>query len=131
MNPKYNPVGWFEIYVGDMPRAKAFYEGVLQIKLESLPTPAMEEALEMWMFPGAMDADTPGCSGALCKMEGCAPGGGGTMVYFSCKDCAAEASRVTEFGGSLYKNKFAIGDYGFIAIACDTEGNTFGMHSMV
>lgn len=23
-----NPVGWFEIYVQDMPRAKAFYEGV-------------------------------------------------------------------------------------------------------
>jgi predicted enzyme related to lactoylglutathione lyase len=23
-----NPVGWFEIYVDDMPRAKAFYETV-------------------------------------------------------------------------------------------------------
>ena len=23
-----NPVGWFEIYVNDMPRAKAFYEQV-------------------------------------------------------------------------------------------------------
>ncbi|MBM4231128.1 MAG: VOC family protein, partial [Gammaproteobacteria bacterium] len=25
-----NPVGWFEIYVQDMPRAKAFYEAVFQ-----------------------------------------------------------------------------------------------------
>lgn len=24
-----NPVVWFEIYVNDMPRAKAFYEAVL------------------------------------------------------------------------------------------------------
>jgi len=24
MNPKRNPVGWFEIYVSDMARAKAF-----------------------------------------------------------------------------------------------------------
>lgn len=41
-----------------------------------------------------------------------------------------EAGRVTESGGSLYKEKFAIGQYGFNAIACDTEGNTIGLHSM-
>jgi hypothetical protein len=29
-----NPVGWFEIYVQDMPRAKAFYEAVLALTLE-------------------------------------------------------------------------------------------------
>ena len=33
---KSNPVGWFEIYVQDMPRAKAFYEAVFQGTLESL-----------------------------------------------------------------------------------------------
>jgi uncharacterized protein len=32
---KNNPVGWFEIYVQDMPRAKAFYEAVFQGKLEA------------------------------------------------------------------------------------------------
>ena len=26
---KHNPVGWFEIYVQDMPRARKFYESVL------------------------------------------------------------------------------------------------------
>jgi predicted enzyme related to lactoylglutathione lyase len=130
MNPKRNPVGWFEIYVTDMSRAKAFYEGVLQIKLEPLPAPAMDESLEMWMFPGAMDGESPGCSGALCKMQGCAPGGGGTLIYFSCDDCAVEAGRVVANGGSLYKEKFSIGEYGFIAIACDPEGNTIGLHSM-
>ncbi len=130
MTPKRNPVGWFEIYVADMNRAKAFYEGVLQIKLETLPTPAMDEPMEMWMFPGAMDGDTPGCSGALCKMEGCAPGGGGTLIYFSCEDCAAEAGRVTAHGGMVYKEKFPIGEYGHIAIVADTEGNTIGLHSI-
>jgi predicted enzyme related to lactoylglutathione lyase len=29
-----NPVIWFEIYVQDMARAKAFYEAVFQLKLE-------------------------------------------------------------------------------------------------
>jgi hypothetical protein len=29
-----NPVVWFEIYVQNMERAKAFYEAVLAVKLE-------------------------------------------------------------------------------------------------
>ena len=33
-----NPVGWFEIYVQDMKRAKAFYEGVLGLKLQAHPS---------------------------------------------------------------------------------------------
>jgi uncharacterized protein len=83
----------------------------------------------MWMFPGG-GPEGYGCPGALCRMEGCAAGAGGTLIYFSCEDCAVEAGRVTESGGSLYKEKFAIGQHGFIAIACDTEGNTIGLHSM-
>jgi predicted enzyme related to lactoylglutathione lyase len=33
MAEKYNPVGWFEIPVTDMARAKAFYEAVLRVSL--------------------------------------------------------------------------------------------------
>lgn len=31
-----NPVGWFEIYVQDMDRAKKFYEEVLRVELMKL-----------------------------------------------------------------------------------------------
>ena len=31
-----NPVGWFEIYVQDMPRAKAFYQSVFAVHLQKL-----------------------------------------------------------------------------------------------
>jgi predicted enzyme related to lactoylglutathione lyase len=41
-----------------------------------------------------------------------------------------EARRVTDAGGRIEKQKFAIGEYGFIALAVDTEGNVFGLHSM-
>lgn len=130
MNPTRNPVGWFEIYVTDMSRAKAFYEGVFAINLEPLTNPTAEDAsLEMWQFPGA-GPDGYGCPGALCKMDGCTPGGSGTLIYFSCADCAVEAGRVTAHGGVVYKEKFPIGRYGFIAIVADTEGNTIGLHSM-
>lgn len=34
-----NPVGWFEIYVQDMQRARTFYEVVLGHQLQALPMP--------------------------------------------------------------------------------------------
>lgn len=121
-----NPVGWFEIYVQDMPRAKKFYETVLGLELTQLDSP--EPEIEMQAFPMNMDAG--GASGALAKMEGCPSGGMGTLVYFSCMDCATESSRVEATGGKICKPKMAIGQYGFIALVTDTEGNMIGLHSM-
>jgi predicted enzyme related to lactoylglutathione lyase len=51
-------------------------------------------------------------------------------VYFRCDDCAVEAKRAAASGGRVMKDKFGIGQYGFIALAFDTEGNLFGLHSM-
>jgi predicted enzyme related to lactoylglutathione lyase len=110
-----NPVGWFEIYVQDMARAKQFYETVFGAKLEKLPTPD----LEMWAFPMALDR--MGAAGALVKNS--------VLVYFSCADCATEVERVRAAGGRIQKEKTSIGEYGFIALAFDTEGNMIGLHS--
>lgn len=121
-----NPVGWFEIYVQDLARAKRFYEHVLGIELTKLESPIAE--LEMLAFP--MNMGVGGASGALAKMDGCPSGGMGTLVYFTCDDCATEASRVEAAGGKVCKPKFPIGPYGFIAILMDTEGNMVGLHSM-
>ena len=133
MNPKRNPVGWFEIYVQDMERAKAFYEKTFKTSLQTLPSPD----IEMMAFPMEMEgadgedcSGMPGAPGALVKMEGCPSGGGGTLVYFSCEDCAVEEARVTPAGGSVFKPKFAIGEYGFISLISDTEGNVIGLHSL-
>ena len=121
-----NPVGWFEIYVKDMSRAQAFYEAVLKISFESL-TPPGDEGLEMMAFP--MQMDVPGASGALVKVDGFPSGGNSTLVYFTCSDCGEEASRVAAAGGKIEREKMSIGEYGFIALAYDTEGNMFGLHS--
>ena len=127
-----NPVVWFEIYVQDMQRAKKFYEDVLDIKLEKMPAPTAEMNMEIWAFPSdkATAQTSYGACGMLVKMEGFASVGGGTMVYFGCKDCAVEASRVAINGGTLVKEKMSIGEHGFIALARDTEGNMIGFHSM-
>jgi predicted enzyme related to lactoylglutathione lyase len=118
-----NPVGWFEIYVQDMARAQKFYESVFEVKLEKLPAPD----IELLAFPMAMDRT--GAAGALVRMEGVPSGGNSVLVYFSCEDCAVEASRVTQAGGRIQKEKMSIGEYGFIALAIDTEGNMIGLHS--
>jgi predicted enzyme related to lactoylglutathione lyase len=47
-----NPFGRVEIYVADMERAQSFYEAVLQIKLETMPTPySMDDGMQMLAFP--------------------------------------------------------------------------------
>jgi uncharacterized protein len=118
-----NPVIWFELYVNDMGRARAFYESVFQLTLQ----PMSDAGMEYFAFP--MQNDQLGAGGALAKMEGMAPGGGGTLIYFHCDDCAVEESRVAAAGGTVIKPKMSLGAYGFMSLVLDTEGNTIGLHS--
>ena len=127
-----NPVVWFEIYVQDMQRARNFYEAVLEKKLETMPPPTAEMNMEMWAFPA--DKETAhtsyGACGMLVQMEGFPSAGGGTLVYFGCRDCAEEASRVVPNGGTIVREKMSIGEHGHIVLARDPEGNMIGFHSM-
>jgi predicted enzyme related to lactoylglutathione lyase len=122
-----NPVGWFDIYVADLERAKAFYESVFNIELNDIGDPS-DPMMKMKAFP--CDMEKYGATGALVNMEGAPVGQNSTVVYFSCEDCAVEESRVESAGGKVEKPKFSIGEYGFISLALDTEGNTIGFHSL-
>lgn len=120
-----NPVGWFEIYIKEMERAKAFYEAVFEVELSKLESPP---GLEMWAFP--MQPESYGAPGALVRMDGCGGGDNSVLVYFSCADCAVQAAKAVKAGGKIHKEKMAIGQYGFIALVIDTEGTMIGLHSM-
>ena len=122
-----NPVTWFEIYVDDLARAKQFYESVLNVNLDALGDPN-DTSIEMLSFPSEMDKY--GATGALVKMEGVTAGGNSTLIYFECEDCAVEESKVEAAGGCIQKPKMSIGEYGFVSLAVDSEGNMFGLHSM-
>ena len=121
-----NPVAWFEIYVHDLERARRFYETVFDLKLTELNTPL--DGMKMLSFPTSQEKY--GATGALVKMDGAPQGPGGTLVYFSCQDCAVEAARAESAGGKLVRGKLSIAPYGAIAMVTDTEGNLFGLHSM-
>jgi uncharacterized protein len=121
-----NAIGWFDLYVEDLDRAVAFYERVLQQTLEPMGDPTGETAMRA--FPGNMKAY--GAAGALVKSPHARPGVGGTMVYFSVDDCAVEEARVVAAKGTVVRPKFSIGEFGFVALCMDTEGNMFGLNSM-
>ena len=114
--------GFFDIYVDEMQRAQKFYEDVLQTKLQAIEDPN-DSSVEMRAF--ADDFQSHGAGGALVKIGSAKSGPGGTMIYFTCEDCAIEAA-----GGKLIRPKFSIGEHGFVALATDTEGNPIGFHSL-
>jgi predicted enzyme related to lactoylglutathione lyase len=119
-----NSVVWFEICVQEMDRAKAFYEGVLGVQLAKLDSPD----IEMRAFP--MQAERYGAPGALVRMPGFSSSANSVLIYFGCTDCAVEAAKAASSGGKVEKEKFSIGQYGYIALLIDTEGNMIGLHSM-
>lgn len=125
-----NMVGWFEIYVDDIEKAKKFYQNVFQTELTKLSNPGIDATpgLEMWSFPN--NFEKYGACGAICKMEGVKPGGTGTLVYFSCEDCSVEEARISKEGGKVLKSKLSLGDYGFMSMCMDPAGNMIGLHSM-
>ena len=123
-----NPVVWFEIYVDDLKRAKKFYETVLETNLSELPNPT-EDGAQMQTFP--MDRESKNtASGAIVKMKGMKAGGNSTLVYFASEDCGIEEARIEAAGGKVVTSKMSLGEYGFMTLGKDTEGNMFGVHSM-
>ncbi|MEP1205985.1 MAG: VOC family protein [Rhizobiaceae bacterium] len=123
---KMNAIGWFDIYVSELERAVGFYETVLACKLEPIGDPTGEN--QMMSFPADMSAY--GAGGALSKSAHASPGIGGTIVYFNSDDCAIEEERVVEAGGAVVRPKFSIGEFGWVTLCQDTEGNMFGISSM-
>jgi predicted enzyme related to lactoylglutathione lyase len=121
-----NAVGWFDIYVDDLDRAVAFYQTVLGVDLAPMGDPTGES--QMMSFPA--DMGSYGAAGALTKSPHAKPGIGGTIIYFMSQDVAVEQARVAQAGGIVIRPKFSIGEFGWITLCQDTEGNMFGLNSM-
>jgi uncharacterized protein len=123
-----NPVVWFEIYVNDLKRARSFYEEVFSIDLSELGDPT-EEDFKMLAFPSDMESKNR-TSGAIVYHTDMKAGGNSTIVYFGSEDCSVEEARAERAGGEILRPKMSIGEYGFISLVKDPDGNTIGIHSM-
>jgi predicted enzyme related to lactoylglutathione lyase len=124
MAAKKNPVNYFEIPVVDFKRAKAFYEGVFGVKLESMDY----QGMKMASFPSSMKQY--GISGSITKAKGYRPSRNGVVIYFVVSDIKATLAKIARRGGKTVFPKMSIGEWGFVAHFLDSEGNRLALHSM-
>lgn len=119
-----NAINWFEIPVKDMARAKAFYGAVLGQPLQDMPGSDGN-----YVF---LHSDENGVGGALSSHESMEPAGSkGVVIYLNGgDDLAGPLGRVAAAGGSVTQEKMSIGEFGFIGMFMDSEGNHIGLHSM-
>ncbi|WP_298239154.1 VOC family protein [uncultured Algibacter sp.] len=121
----HNMVGWFEIPVTNMDRAKAFYDEVFSINVS---VQDFGGTLMAW-FPFA--EGSPGASGSLILNKAYVPSESkGVLVYFSSENVDTEINRVESNGGKIIQAKTQISpDIGYMAIFIDSEGNRIALHS--
>ena len=118
---------WFEVYVEDMARARHFYQTLFRVELEELPNLG-EDDMQLLAFLYA--DNTPGIGGALVRHPMRRPNQEGSLVYFACDDVAGAVTRATDLGAEVFVSKQSIGEWSFIAIVGDSEGNVIGLHVM-
>ena len=119
-------IGWFEIPVNDMDRAKQFYETVFKIEIK---VQDFGGTLMGW-FPD--NNGVYGATGSLVKQESYVPSEQGTLVYFMSNDLQIELDRVAGVGGKIYQEKTKISEeHGSMGVFIDSEGNRIALHSNV
>jgi len=122
---EYNVVGWFEIPVTNMDRAKKFYDTVFDINI----TVHDLDGLKMGWFP--MAPNKSGATGSLVQHENYVPSAtAGSVLYFTSVDVANELAKVVAAGGNILQDKKQIGaGHGLMALFIDSEGNRIALHS--
>lgn len=118
-----NPVSWFDIHVSDLDRAKKFYATTFNIQFFDAPPEFGKQSF----FP--FNHENPNISGALVEKTDFVASSNNTVVYFQTEDCTSEEKRIEQSGGKVIQPKMNIGEFGFISIFIDSEGNTVGLHS--
>lgn len=112
-----------EIPVENLPRAIAFYQSILGIKIEVMDM----DGLKLGLFP----ATAQGPFVQLVHGGDYKPAADGAVVYLNGgNDLQNVLSKIEMHGGKIVTPKTAIGpDMGFYAIFTDTEANKLGIHS--
>lgn len=122
---EHNMIGWFEIPVIDMDRAKKFYEEVFDIEIQIQD---FQGTLMGW-FP--FSESKPGAAGSLIKNKAYSPSEDkGVLIYFSATDISAQLKKVLELGGKVLQAKSLISeDVGYMGLFVDSEGNRIALHT--
>jgi predicted enzyme related to lactoylglutathione lyase len=126
MDGSVNIINWFEISVGDIARAKKFYETIFSISMDE-----QMEAMGMLMVFFPAENMNGKVSGGLVQGPMHKPSTEGAKIYFNGNpDLAVALAKVEAAGGKVTMPKTKITDeIGYMAFFIDTEGNSVAMHS--
>lgn len=114
-------LNWFEIPVVDMPRARKFYEAILNVTLVDMDVDGAT-------YPCIPNKGNDGFSGALVQYDFTSPGRQGVLVYFASDDIAASLEKINAAGGKIVHGREEIAPgFGYSAIFEDTEGNMLAL----
>ena len=109
-------ISWVEIPVIDMARATAFYEAILETKLQIAPMGELTMAFFM--------VQDGGIGGALCKHEGYyKPSENGIVIYLTAQPDIKLAN-----GKVIMEEKLISPTSGSMAMFLDTEGNRIALY---
>lgn len=116
-------ISWVEIPVLDMARATAFYEAILETKLQIAPMGELTMAFFM--------VQDGGIGGALCKHEGYyKPSENGIVIYLTAQpDIKTVLERIKLANGKvIMEEKLISPTSGSMAMFLDTEGNRIALY---
>ena len=122
MSVSTNPVGYFEIPVTDINRAKAFYSALLGVDFEDIEIHGNKMAL----FP--FDKNKKHISGALAQGEIYKPSLTGSLIYFSVDDIDDVLKKATFLKAEILFPKTVADNWGYVAEIKDSEGNRIALH---
>src|SRR5690349_12317527 len=120
-------ISWFEIPAKDINRAQKFYEAVFDIKMQPLDSPD----IEMRIFP--LTDPMKGVGGALAKTKDFhnPSATDGPLIYLNGNpDVQKYLDKVEAAGGKIMVPKMSLGEYGYMAVFTDTEGNRVALHAI-
>lgn len=114
-------VNWFEIPAYDLGRAKAFFDHVFGIAMET--TYAGDYAMAYFPVNGHS-------GGAVVQGPGCIPNDCGALLYLNAgDDLDGMLARVEEAGGRIIMGRTLISESaGSFALFVDSEGNRLALH---
>ena len=118
-----NLISIVEIPTSDFSRAVAFYQAILDIKIEEIEM----DGVKMGSFPNSGE----GVYVQLINGNAYKASADGTLVYLNGGDDLQKvANKIEANGGKIVVPKTEIGpEMGFYAMFTDTEGNKLGLHS--
>lgn len=118
-----NSISIIEIPTSDFSRAVAFYQDILNIKIDEIKL----GELKMGLFPNNGEST----SVQLINGADYKPSINGTIVYLNGgNNLQTVADKIEAAGGKIVAPKTEIGsDMGFFALFIDSEGNKLGLYS--